>query len=111
MKNPKAKENGFSKQIFDIKSGHPYLKFGGVIIKNCPIPIMLKGLPLFKILPPEEEGAPFRFSGNFCDSKGNFSLKIVDNEWFVLNNNWDVEVSGGKTIIRERGIKINLKLV
>jgi len=111
MEKPHSKKQGFSNEVFDIGHGHPSLQFGGVLLKNCPIPIQVSGIPLFKIELPEEEGAPFRLSGIFCDSQGIISLRIIENEWMAASANWDVEVIGGSIIIREGKRNIHLKLV
>jgi hypothetical protein len=110
MGEPKCKIQGYSREVFDIGKGHPMLQFGGVVLKNCLIPIQVRERELFKIEAPEEEEGPFRFSGFFCDSKGNLSLQIIQNEWFAQSSNWDVEVTGGSIIIRERKGLIHLKL-
>lgn len=110
MSNPKCKSQGFTKEVFDFCGGHPILQFGGMTLKNCPIPIEVGGLPLFKIEKPEVNGGPFRLSGIFCDNNGNQTLQIVENEWVASTNNWDVEVSGGSIVIREAHKKIHLRL-
>ncbi len=111
MKSPKSKSQGFSKEVFDIGHGHPLLQFGGASLRNCPVPIQVGGQPLFKIEGPEEEGAPFRLSGFFCDSTGKVTLKIIENEWLASSNNWDVEVGGGAITIREGKGNIHLRLL
>jgi hypothetical protein len=80
MNTPRCRTQGYSREIFDIGSGHPALQFGGALLRNCPIPIQVGGIPLFKVEPPEEKSAPFRLSGFFCDSSGAISLKIIENE-------------------------------
>ncbi|GAB3803422.1 hypothetical protein GCM10028819_33320 [Spirosoma humi] len=110
MLDPFCKRKGFSHEFFDVGNGHPFLRFGGVMLTNCPTPIEVDGKPLFKIEKPEEVGAPFRFSGTFCDSKGKLSLEIIENEWKAYSSNWDVEVTGTSMVIRERGRLIHLKL-
>jgi len=110
MQNPICKQRGFTKEVFDFCGGHPALQFGGMLIRNCPIPIQVGGRPLFKIEKPEAEGGPFRLSGIFCDSTGKISLQILENEWIASSANWDVEVSGGAITIREAHGKIHLIL-
>lgn len=111
MVRPLCKKQGYSKEVFDVGHGHPALQFGGVLLRNCPIPIQVGGAPLFKVEPPEEEGAPFRLSGLFSDSSGKVSLQIIENEWLASSSNWDVEVSGGSITIREAKGSIHLKLI
>lgn len=110
MTNPICKSQGFTKEVFDFCSGHPTLQFGGMTLNNCPIPIEVAGRPLFKIEKPEVNNGPFRLSGIFCDSNGNETLKILENEWIASTNNWDVEVAGGVITIREAYRKIHLCL-
>ena len=110
MADPICKKQGSTKEVFDFCGGHPTLQFGGMSLSNCPIPIEVAGRPLFKIEKPEVEGGPFRLSGFFCDSEGDVTLQIVENEWIASSNNWDVEVSGGVIIIREAHRKIHLRL-
>lgn len=110
MRTPKSKRQGFSREFFDIGNGHPSLQFGGMLLKNCSIPIEVCGLPLFKIERSEENGL-FMLSGTFCNPKGEITLRIVENEWFAQESNWDVEVAGGKLIVRGAKGDIHLKLV
>jgi len=110
MRQPFCKINGFAKEAFDFNNNQPSIVFGGTTISNCPIPIQVKGLPLFHIKPPQASGQPFLLSSFFCDSSGLPSLIIIDNEWFALSTNWDIETSGGRITIRERMRKISLKL-
>lgn len=110
MTDPICRRQGFTKEVFDFCGGHPTLQFGGTTLHNCPIPIEVAGCPLFKIEKPEVEGGFFRLSGVFCDSKGNVTLRIVENEWIASSANWDVEVSGGVIIIREAHGKIHFRL-
>ncbi|MBN4053153.1 hypothetical protein JYT92_00175 [bacterium AH-315-L15] len=110
MQNPICLQQGYTKEVFDFCDGYPILQFGGMSLSNCPIPIEVAGQPLFKIEKPEVEGAPFRLSGIFCDSKGKVTLQIIENEWIASSENWDVEVSGGAIVIREAHRKVHLKL-
>src|SRR5690606_27749301 len=99
MENPKCLEQGFSKEMFDVGSGRPIIKFAGSTVTNCPTPIMIGGVPIFTIKEPEEDGGPFRLSATFNDVHGNNTLTIIDNEWIASSNNWDVVVSAGKVRI------------
>lgn len=110
MRSPKCQELGYSREFFDFSDDHPSLQFGGVLLRNCPIPIEVGGYPLFEIKRPENDGEPFLFSGLFTDNNGNISLQIKDNEWKAFSNAWDVEVKGPTIIIRESRRFIHLKL-
>jgi hypothetical protein len=101
MKSPKCHQLGYTREFFDLVVGHPEIQFGGVLLKNCPVPIEVRGQPLFSIKPAENPGEPFLLSGYFTDSKGEVSLVIQDNEWRAEANLWDVEVKGPRITIRE----------
>jgi hypothetical protein len=100
MINPACLKSGFTKDFFDFCDGHPTIMLGGTILKNTRIPLRILDKPILKIAAPEQPGAPFRLSGSFCDSMGRLTLQIVDNEWIASSSLWDVEVGGGKILIR-----------
>lgn len=108
---PKCIQDGYLKHVFDFYAdGHPEVKIGGALLRNCPVPVEAYGMPLIQIKPPEEKDGPFLFSGVFCDKSGAPTLNIVDNEWIAQSDSWDVEVSGGGIIIRNGPRDIVLKL-
>jgi hypothetical protein len=110
MQDPKCKQVGYTREFFDFVRGYPSLRFGGITLYNCPTPIAISEHPLFSIKPSEDPDSPFRFSGYFTDSKGNRSLKIIDNEWQASTSAWDVEIQGPTITIRERHRFIHLIL-
>lgn len=110
MRSPKCMQVGHTREFFDFIEGHPELQFGGVLLKNCPVPIQVGGHPLFSIKPPESDGEPFLFSGLFSDQAGNVSLVIEDNEWRAATTAWDIEVKGKSITIREAHSVIHLVL-
>lgn len=110
MRSPKCRQVGYTREFFDFSEGHPALKFGGMLLRNCPTPIEVSGHPLFKIKPPELPGEPFLFSGLFTDSDGRISLEIEDNEWKAYSNAWDIEVKGPTITIREAHRVVHLVL-
>ncbi|MGA2406468.1 MAG: hypothetical protein ABSF81_06935 [Bacteroidales bacterium] len=110
MQDPYCKKSGYSNEYFDFGTNFPTIQFAGSLIQNCSIPILVYGESLFEIKPPEENGAPFRLSGNFYNRQGNDSLKIIDNEWFASTDNWDVEIIGPVITIRESSGNVHLQL-
>jgi hypothetical protein len=110
MKNPKPKQLGFSKEVLDIGDKSPKIIFAGSLIIQCPVPIMVSNIPIIRILPPENDESPFRLSAIFFNSKGEITLKIIDNEWFSYSSNWDLEVKAGKIIISDSKNQLNLIL-
>ena len=110
MKAPKCRQIGYTREFFDFSDKHPALRFGGMLLKNCPIPIQVGDYQLFSIKPPENPGEPYLFSGFFTDSYGAASLVICDNEWQAYSNIWDIEVQGPSITIREKRGEIHLIL-
>lgn len=108
--NPACLKAGHARQFFDFCVGRPILKLGETELAGCEVFIHFQGYDLLSVLPPEEEGAPFRLSGVFTDSSGNIALRIKDNEWFASSSAWDVEVVGPRITIREGDRKISLVL-
>jgi hypothetical protein len=110
MRSPKCKQVGYTREFFDFIEDHPMIRFGGVLLRNCPTPIQVAGYPLFSIKPPESPDAPFLLSGMFTDANGNVSLVIEDNEWQAFTTAWDIEVQGQSITIRERHRAVHLVL-
>ena len=100
--SPRCKQTGFSWGAFDLGDQQPFIKFAGILLRKCPIPITVAGTPVFSIRSPEVLGGPFRLSAMFQDAKGTPVLRIVDNEWQAIAQPWDLEFSGGKIIIRQQ---------
>lgn len=111
MLDPCCKRTGYARETFAFSGGPPALRFGGMLLKDCPIPIEVKSVPLFSIKQAEDPNGPFLLSGHFTDSNGNQSLVIEDNEWQASSTCWDVEVKGPTITIREGLGRIHLKLV
>lgn len=110
MRSPKCLQVGFTRDYFDFSDQFPALRFGGMLLRNCPTPIQIHGYPLFSIKPSEDPLVPFLFSGTFTDSQGEVSLRIVDNEWMVGADVWDLVVEGPRIMIREAHRKVHLVL-
>jgi len=111
MGDPFCKKTGYASEFLDIGQVHPKVVFAGVTLTHCPIPVEVKGVPLFEIKEAEEPGAPFRLSASFSNSRGEPSLEIVDNEWRVYGTNWDAEAIGGAITIRDNPGHVSLRLV
>ncbi len=111
MRDPFAKRVGYASEFLEIGKQHPKVVFGGVTLTNCLMPVVARGLPLFMVQEAEEPGAPFRLSANFFNSKGQPSLQVVDNEWRVSGDNWDVEATGGRIVVRDAPGHVSLRLV
>lgn len=100
-KNPKSLQQGFSNEAFDFGECPVEIVFAGVTFKNCDHLIEVYGIPVLSINNPEEENAPYRLTGRFCDDAGEATLKIDNNVWSVGADNWDVECIGPRITIRK----------
>lgn len=112
MLNPKCSENGFTRETLDMSLNHPTIKYGknGFTAINCMIPVQVNKTPLMKIIKPVNESEPYLLSCSFRDSNNFKSLEIIDNEFFIFNNNWDVTIEGKSITVREGLGDIHLKL-
>jgi hypothetical protein len=111
MRDPLCKKRGYASEFLDIGRVHPKVVFAGVTLTNCQVPIEVRGIPLFAVKEAEEAGGPFRLSASFCNSRGESSLQIIDNEWRAFGTNWDVNVVGGAITIRDNPRHTSLRLV
>jgi hypothetical protein len=109
-RNPKCKQDGFSRGSFDLGYAVPTVVFGGATLRNCRVPLMRGQQRLIEVQAPEEPGGPFRLSALFADSSGEVTLRIIENEWRASTDNWDVEFIGPRITIREARGKLCLVL-
>lgn len=112
MENPRAKQNGFSHEAFDIGIEFPEIVIGDFSGTQVTSIIAMNGHRLISISPPEQLGQPFILNAHICDQAGVPILEIVDNEWRTSSENWDVEVTGSRLSIRSayRSIAIVLRV-
>ncbi|MCY1253002.1 hypothetical protein D9M68_123310 [compost metagenome] len=108
--NPKCRQQGFSSEMFDFGPEPIYIDFAGVTFYDCQHLIVVNGLPLLSVSPPNEEGEPVRLSGIFADADGKVTLRIRDNVWSVDADNWDVECVGPRITIRSAHRAVSLVL-
>lgn len=99
MREPAALKAGSVVDIFDFCGAHPKIIFGGAILENCKIPIMIKGEPLLEI---EKGDNGFLISGKFYGSDGVLSLEIIKNEWICSSEVWDLNIVGPRITIKEK---------
>jgi hypothetical protein len=111
MASPAALQQGYAKDIYDLCGGHPFIKFGGMTLRNCRIPLRIFGKDILRIDPPEEAGGTFLLSGNLCDEFGRPTLVIEKNEWKAASDSWDVTTEGAALEIRNGPGDIVLRLV
>jgi hypothetical protein len=101
--NPKCKQQGFASELFDFGLEQIEVKLAGASFIDCGTLIQVRGADLLSFKPPAEPNSPFLLSGLLSDATGATTLRIVDNEWFAGDENWDVETVGPLITIR-RGL-------
>lgn len=84
--------------------------FGGVIMVQVSIPLLVEDVPMIAIAGPEASGGPYRLSANFYDGQGRPSLAIDQNQWHVYSDQWDAELVGGVLTVRQRAREIALQV-
>jgi hypothetical protein len=99
-KNPKCKQTGFSRDVFDIGNQHPEIVLGSLTCVNVRCLLRIHGEELLSILPPEFEHGPFRLSAKMANAQGEVVFEIHENEWRIRSDNWDAEQRGPRLIIR-----------
>ena len=99
-KVPRAKQDSFSWGELDLGIEFPEVLMGKIIARRSSSLLNVFGENIFSILPPEEEGLPFRVNACIYNKEGELVVKIVNNEFQPLASNWDVEVVGGKVSVR-----------
>lgn len=108
MKSPICKQLGHSSTNIEIGNQSPNIQIGGLALKDCKVPISVRGWPVISFEEPEQSGSPYRLSASFFNGGGLPSLLIRKNEWITSSSNWDVEVVGGQYIIRSAPREISL---
>lgn len=95
--DPFCKREGFSFGPFYIgRKEIPEIRVGVVIMRNVKCALRINGDEILSIKAPETEGGPFLLSAQFFDISGKRIMSVVDNEWRVRSENWDVQAEGEK---------------
>lgn len=97
---PKALQEGFSFEAFDLGTEEPVVTVGAMAAFNCDYILTLNDRPIIWISPPETENGPFLLNAELWDGSGNLHFSIIQNEWRCRPDNWDCEVVGRKIRIK-----------
>ena len=93
MTDPWCHQFDHCHEAFDIDAEDAHVVLGGSRFYKTNI-LSVDNVPLLKILPPVELGAPYRLSGRFYDASGQLCLEIENNHWKARSKSWDIEVVG-----------------
>ncbi|EOZ9097134.1 hypothetical protein ACQX94_003005 [Klebsiella aerogenes] len=107
---PKCKKQGFANEMFDFHHEPIEIQFAGVTFYDCKHLIVVNGRPMLSVQPPQDANSPVLLSGVFCDSTGQETLIIDENEWSVSSDYWDIECKGHRIIVRRGSRDIVLVL-
>ncbi|WP_201758240.1 HNH endonuclease [Burkholderia gladioli] len=99
-RDPACLRRGFASELFDFSSEPITVKVAGVTFYNCQQLIVINGVPVLSVAPPDEPGHPVRMSGFFSNSEGKIVMRIHDNELMLNVENWDIECVGSNIRIR-----------
>jgi hypothetical protein len=95
--------------MLDGRRGPLDFKLGPVTL-NSPIVLMYEKEELISFKPPDIPGAPWRFNAIVFDRNGRELMKVVDNEWKIGSDRYDIEVAGQHFIVRDKLRDIILKM-
>jgi hypothetical protein len=109
--NPITFRNGCARDVLDISP--PFtLWIGNSSVKNVSTVVRTRdGDSWFAMAPPEEAGGPMRISAKFFSEDGAPSLVIDNNEWSTSSSQWDIEVVGGRIVVRSSPDSVALQLL
>lgn len=108
--NPYCLKQGFASETFDLGSDPIQVVFAGCTFTDCDHILLINGISILSVLPPQNKGEPYLLSGIFSDSDGLTTLRIADNVFSVGSENWDVECVGPRIIIKKGKKDISLIL-
>lgn len=109
--DPAARKVRYAFSDVEASEGRPFIKLAGMTLRNCNIPLEVRGYPLVQVEGPEEVNGPYRLTASFFNRQGQPSLFIRRNEWKVFSDSWDVEVIGPSVTVRTQPGQIALRLV
>ncbi|WP_083294927.1 HNH endonuclease [Burkholderia plantarii] len=107
--NPACLQRGFASELFDFSPESIEVKIASAIFKGCKNLIVVNGVPIITIAPPEAPGRPARLSGFFSNDRGKIVMRMHNNEFMLNSENWDVECVG--PIIKIRNGRGDVALV
>ena len=108
--NPFCLTKGHSNEFIDFGKVHPRVIIGGSLFEFVEHVIVIDNTSVLSINKPLTENDVFSISARFYSDNSKLSLAIERNQWVAFNTNWDVNVSGGKIMIKNDNNKYNLIL-
>ncbi len=104
-RSPNCKRVGIVNDLLFTSSSTLPIRFGSSLVRASTI-LKFDDLVVIGVDAPEAAGGPLRLNATFTDSLGNPLLNIVNNEWQVGIDRYDVRTTGNKLTIHEGPRKI-----
>ncbi|MBK9215861.1 MAG: hypothetical protein IPM59_09725 [Chloracidobacterium sp.] len=109
---PECIKKGRCHAAFDIGSKGPVrITLGSNEFINVDTILAFEDEVLLSVLPPDENGQPYRLSGRFFDSEGSLLFDIEENEWRAGTGIWDIEASGGRITLRAEAGRVAAQIL
>jgi hypothetical protein len=97
---PWCKESGYSKDLLFVGDGSVPVRFGSSRVCAATV-LMYDDRVVVGLSPPEDEGAPLRLNAVLTDANETDVLRIVDNEWQVGINRYDIRTAGDRLTVND----------
>ena len=109
--SPAARQAGFSFGPLDIGPVAPIVRLGNFQGVDFQVLIAVGGEPIVSMFGPEVPGGPYRLCAMLRDEAGRLVLGLVNNEWVIPPENWDVTIIGQRITVRggERDIVLQVR--
>jgi hypothetical protein len=98
--SPWCKQTGHSKDLLFIGDSTIPVRFGSSRIRASTV-LMYDNRVVMGFFEPEQVGAPLRLNAFFTDDNGNEVLRVVDNEWQVGINRYDIRTNKDRLTVRD----------
>ena len=98
--SPRCKQTGYSKDLLFIGNSSIPVRFGSSRVRAATI-LKYDDHVIMGFSEPEQVGAPLRLNAVFTDDNGNVVLLVVDNEWQVGINRYDIRTNKDRLTVRD----------
>lgn len=97
--SPWCIQNGYSKDLLFLGTNNIPVRFGSSRVRAATV-LMYDERVVIGLSDPERTGAPLRLNAVFTDNKENEILRVVDNEWQVGINRYDIRTTQDRLVVR-----------
>lgn len=107
--SPRCKQTGYCKDLLFLGDGSIPVRFGSSLVR-APTVLMYDNQVVIGLSEPEEVGAPLRLNAVLTDDNENEVLRVVDNEWQVGVNRYDIRTNKDRLTVNDRPGDIILEM-